>query len=176
MESRFSFAHHPLHPMLVGLPIGLFAWTFATDLIYLTAGRDHQWYAIAFWSGIAAMISALVAALPGFGDLVTIARKSDALGIAIVHMLLNLTVLLFFFVAMLLMLNDNAIGGPKLVSAVTLHGAGLILLGLSGWLGGEMVFRHHLAVVPYGPPGSPEGAAAEPRRGYQEFRPGTHRR
>lgn len=161
---------------LVSLPIGLFAWTFSADLIYLTTGRVHQWYVMAFWSGIAALISALIAALPGFGDYATMARKTEAAGIAVAHMLLNLSVLALFFVAMLRMLNDNATDGGALVAAVTLHGVGLILLGLSGWLGGEMVYRHHLAVVPYGAAGSPEPASSEPQRGYGRFRPGMHRR
>jgi uncharacterized membrane protein len=136
----------------------------------------HQWYVIAFWSGIAALISALIAALPGFGDYFMVASKTEAAGIAVAHMLLNLTALALFFVAILLMLNDNATSGGRLVAVVTLHGVGLILLGLSGWLGGEMVYRHHLAVVPCGAPGSPEPALSEPRRGYARLRTGLHRR
>jgi uncharacterized membrane protein len=173
MESKFAFARHPLHPALVALPIGLFAWTFATDLIYLTAGRDHQWYAISFWSGIAALISALVAALPGFGDYFTMARRTEAAGIAGAHMLLNLAVLTLFFVAMLLALNDNATSGANLAAMVILHGVALGLLAISGWLGGEMVYKHHLAVAPFAEPGVAEPEA--PRR-YGDFRPGLHRR
>lgn len=148
MRSNFSILGHPLHPTLVELPIGLFAWAFAAQLIFLTT-TTHQWYSIAFWSAIAALAAGLLAAIPGLGDLLTIGARSRAFGIGIAHMLLNLTLLAFFFTAVLLMLNDNATGGAKLIAVSTLMGVGLIVLGISGWLGGEMVYKHHLAVVPY---------------------------
>ena len=77
MRSKFAIAGHPIHPMLVAIPIGLFAWTLVSDIVYLGSDHDHMWYNIAFWSGIAAIVSALVAALPGFGDYFTMALKSD---------------------------------------------------------------------------------------------------
>lgn len=148
MRSKFSVMGHPLHPMLVAVPIGLFAWALVADIVYAGSGRTHEWYSIAFWSGIAAIVSALLAALPGFGDYLTMAMRSDARGTATAHMLLNLTVVALFFVAMLLALDDNAVRGGGQVAVLILHAVGVGLLLLSGWLGGEMVFRHHLAMIP----------------------------
>lgn len=147
MRSKFAIAGHPLHPMLVAIPVGLFAWTFVSDLVYLAQDKDHMWYSIAFWTGIAAVVSGLVAALPGLGDFLTMARKTDAREIAIAHMGLNVANVALFFLAMLLMLDDGAIDGGRLTAVVVMHGVGLALLLPAGWLGGEMVFRHHLAVV-----------------------------
>ena len=148
MRSKLSIAGHPLHPMLVAIPIGLFAWALVADIVYAASGRTHEWYSIAFWSGIAAILTALLAALPGFGDYLTMAVHSDARGIATAHMLLNLTVVALFFIAMLLALDDNAARGGAQVAVLVLHAVGVGLLLLSGWLGGEMVFRHHLAMIP----------------------------
>jgi len=148
VRSKFALAGHPIHPMLVAIPIGLFAWTLVSDIVYLGTDHDHMWYNIAFWSGIAAMVSALVAALPGFGDYFTMALKSDAAAMATAHMLLNLGVVALFFIAMLFMLDDNAVSGGALGATVALHAVGVGALLVSGWLGGEMVFRHHLAVAP----------------------------
>ena len=39
MRSRFSIGGHPLHPILVSLPIGLFVWALVADVIYLAGGR-----------------------------------------------------------------------------------------------------------------------------------------
>src|SRR5207248_11263088 len=50
--------------------------------------------------GIAAWISALIAALPGLGDYLTMALRSDAAAMATTHMLLNVTVVGMYFVAM----------------------------------------------------------------------------
>jgi uncharacterized membrane protein len=148
MRSKFSIAGHPLHPTLVALPIGLFAWALVADIVYFGTGKDKMWYDISFWSGIAAMLSALVAALPGFGDYLTMARSSDARGIATAHMLLNLSVLALYFVAMLLQLNEGALTGGRAAAVLILHAVGTGVLSLSGWLGGEMVYRHHLSVIP----------------------------
>ncbi len=151
MRSRMSILGHPLHPMLIALPIGLFAWTLVADIVYAGSGRTHEWYSIAFWSGIAAIVTALLAALPGFGDYFTMAVHSDARGMATAHMLLNLSVVVLFLVAMLLMLGDGALRGGRQATVLVLHAVGVGLLLLSGWLGGEMVYRHHLAVIPDSP-------------------------
>lgn len=148
MRSRFSLAGHPFHPMLVTVPIGLFVWAFVSDLIYLGSGRDHMWYDISFWTSIAAIVTALVAAIPGFGDYLTMAIYSSARMHATVHMLLNLAVVALFFAAAIVMLDDGAVEGSGLTIMVVLHGLGVGLVTLSGVLGGEMVYRHHLAVIP----------------------------
>jgi uncharacterized membrane protein len=148
MRSKAALAGHPLHPMLVPIPIGLFIWTLVADIVYLATDKDQMWYDIAFWTGIAAWISALVAALPGFADLLTVAIKTTARQIALIHMGLNVTIVGLYFVAMLLMLDDGAVDGTELAIVVVLHAIGSGLLLVSGWLGGEMSYRHHLGVVP----------------------------
>ncbi len=148
MRSKIAIAGHPIHPMLVSIPIGLFAWTFTSDIVYLARDHDRMWYDIAFWTGIAAWISALVAALPGFGDYLLTAIKTDAAVMATTHMVLNVTVVALYFVAMLLMLDHNAVSGGQLGTVFVLHLVGVGLLALSGWLGGEMVYRHHIGMVP----------------------------
>jgi uncharacterized membrane protein len=148
MRSKLALAGHPLHPMLVPIPIGLFVWAFVADLVYLATDRDQLWYDIAFWTGIAAWITALVAALPGIGDLLTVAAKTNARQIALAHMALNVTIVGLYFVAMLLMLDDGAVSGTNLAIVIVLHALGSGLLLVSGWLGGEMSYRHHIGMVP----------------------------
>jgi hypothetical protein len=46
------------------------------------------------------------------------------------------------------MRDAGALTGSDLTAVVVLHAAGVGMLLLSGWLGGEMVFRHHLGMVP----------------------------
>ncbi|MGI8422669.1 MAG: DUF2231 domain-containing protein [Chloroflexota bacterium] len=148
MRSKFSIGGHPLHPMLVAIPIGLFAWALVSDIVYLATDRDHMWYDISFWSSIAGIATALLAAAPGFGDYMTIARKSDARDMATAHMTLNLSVTALFGIATLLMLEDGALDGGRLGAVVALHAVAVGMLLISGWLGGEMVFRKHLAMIP----------------------------
>jgi uncharacterized membrane protein len=134
--------------MLVTIPIGLFAWAFVADIIYLASDKDSMWYDISFWTGLAAVGTALLAALPGFGDYFSMAVNSDAKGMATAHMLLNIMVVLAYGAAALMMFDRGAADGGQLTAVVILHAGGMGLLLLSGWLGGEMVFRHHLATIP----------------------------
>lgn len=170
MRSRMAIGDHPIHPMLVPLAIGLFAWTLAADIIYVATGQDHMWYDIAFWSGIGGIVCALVAALPGLGDYITVAINSEARGHATAHMFLNLMAVALFIVAMLIMRDDGALDGSALVSVIVLHAIANAGLAVSGWLGGEMVYRYRLGVLPAGdgttalPVRGPEAAAEERRR------------
>lgn len=170
MRSKFSIAGHPLHPTLVALPIGLFVWALVADIVYVARDHDQAWYDISFWSSIAAIATALLASLPGFGDYVTMARKSDANMIATTHMVLNLTVVLVYGIAVVLMLDNGATDGGRLGAVIAMHAVGTGLLALSGWLGGEMVYRHHLGIVS----DTPELERDEEAR--HEFQPGSTRR
>jgi uncharacterized membrane protein len=40
------------------------------------------------------------------------------------------------------------LSGSSLTAVVALHAVGVGLLTISGALGGEMVYRHHLAMIP----------------------------
>jgi uncharacterized membrane protein len=148
MQSKLSIAGHPIHPMLVTVPIGLFVWAFFADIVYLATDKDETWYDISYYSGIAAIVTALVAAVAGLVDYLTLAVKTDARAMATAHLLLNVTVVGLYLVAALLQMDEGALGGTELTLVLILHGAGSGLLLLSGWLGGEMSYRRHLAVIP----------------------------
>jgi uncharacterized membrane protein len=147
VKSKFSVFGHPIHPMLVPLPIGLFVWTLIANIVYVSGGRDMNWYDITFWSGVAAIIAAIGAALPGLGDYFTLAAKSRARDMATAHMVLNFAVTGLFIIAMLLMLNEGATSGAALTAVVGLHAVGVGIVALSAVLGGELVYRHHVAMV-----------------------------
>jgi uncharacterized membrane protein len=167
MQSRFSIRGHPLHPLLVAIPIGLFIWTFIADLVYLGSDKDGTWYDISLWTGVAAIFAALVAAVPGFGDYLTVALHSDSRIMATLHMVLNLAVVALFAIAAALAIDDGATSGGALAAMVLLHAVGVGLLSISGALGGEMVYRHHLAMIP----DDIEQDTAERRRHLAEAQP-----
>ena len=129
MKSKFAIAGHPIHPMLVALPIGLFAWALAANVIYIGSDSDRTWYEISYWSSIAGIATAFLAAVPGFVDGFTIARNSEAREKAMLHMTLNL-------VSVLLMRDNGALDGGELSFAVALQAVAVGLLLLSGWIGG----------------------------------------
>lgn len=148
MKSKAHLSGHPIHPMLVALAIGLFVWTLVADVVYIVSDNDMTWYDIAFWTSLAAIASAVVAAIPGLVDLMGVARYTDARAIAVVHGSINTVVVLMFGAAALLMIDDGAVEGGQLTAVFVLHALSVGLLGVSGWLGGELVYRHHIGFNP----------------------------
>jgi uncharacterized membrane protein len=152
MRSKFAFQGHPLHPMLVTLPIGLFVWTLVADFVFLGT-NNAIWFEIARWTGVAAIVSALVAALPGVGDYLTMGMRGRARQAATAHMALNFAVVSVYVVAAVVMfggfqgLVDDVVPTTAAYVVTGLHAFGVLLLLGSGWLGGEMVYRHRLGVM-----------------------------
>lgn len=58
---------HPLHLMLIPLPLGLLVVALVCDLVFWN-NRDQFWASAAIWALTGAIISAVVAAIAGFMD------------------------------------------------------------------------------------------------------------
>ena len=140
MKTPASIGKHPIHPMLVALPIGLWIFSFVCDLIALAKGTSRPWKEIAFYSIAGGIAGALLAALPGLIDLFSIsAPRVKTIGIT--HMILNLVAVGVFGVDLWLRTSNGRAGVAVILSAV-----GICLIGVSGWLGAEMVYVHRVAV------------------------------
>ncbi len=148
MKSRVAVSGHPIHPMLVTLPIGLLTGSVVADLGYIITGRDEMWSNIAFWTLIGGLVSAIPAALAGLGEYRMVARYTDAREMARWHMGINLAVVALFFVSLVLRLDEVTLSGGRFGAAFALSVVAVIGLAISGWLGGEMSYRKHLGVEP----------------------------
>lgn len=146
-RSKAHIGGHPLHPMLASIPIGLLTWSLISLVVYAASDSNMTWYDMSYWSAIAGIIAAVVAAVPGLIDGFGVAAKTEAKGLAMGHLLLNSVVTALFVIAVLMMRDDGAIDGAQLGTALALQAVGIGLLLLSGWLGGEMVFRHHIGMT-----------------------------
>jgi len=141
MTSPASIAKHPIHPTLVALPIGLWIFSLISDVIFLMRWGGVIWSDVAFYTMAGRLGGALIAAVPGLIDLLSMSPgKVKTIGIW--HMCINLVVVALF--AMNLWLRYSAVPGSN--SLVWLSVAGVVLMGISGWLGGEMVYVHGMAV------------------------------
>ena len=136
MSTPAHIKGHPLHPILVPLPIGLWVFSLACDIVYRFASSDAVWEAMAFYTMAGGVVGALAAALPGFIDFLSISNPS-ARRIAFTHMLINLSLVAVYSINLWLRTTTSDSSLPILLSAM-----GVVLLGVSGWLGGELVFRH----------------------------------
>jgi uncharacterized membrane protein len=138
MASPASIAKHPIHPMLVVFPIGLWVFSFVMDLVHFFGHGTPIWEQMALYTMVGGIIGALCAAVPGFIDFLSL--KGKVRRIAKMHMGLNLTLVVLYAINAFLRL-EGAFGAPMILSL-----AGIIMLGISGWLGGEMVYVHGVAV------------------------------
>src|SRR5436190_24027274 len=90
MASPASIAKHPLHPMLVALPIGLWIFSLVSDVIYLMKWGGQVWTDVALYTMAGGVVGALLAAVPGLIDLLSLKGPAKKLGIW--HMSLNLLI------------------------------------------------------------------------------------
>lgn len=143
METRASIKSHPIHPMLIVFPIGLWIFSFVCDLVYYSGLYDPFWKAMSFYAMLGGVIGALLAAIPGFIDYQGLTDRRIR-RIAAMHMILNLVVLASFIFNLGLRANAPPdLGGlDTMLSAVT-----LVVLGFSGWLGGSLVYVHRVGVA-----------------------------
>jgi uncharacterized membrane protein len=69
MRTPASISKHPIHPMLIVFPIGLWIFSLVCDLLHLAGASGDAWLTVAFYSMVGGLIGALCAAVPGFIDL-----------------------------------------------------------------------------------------------------------
>ncbi len=143
MRSRAQIRSHPIHPMLVSLPIGLWVASFVFDILAVTR-VDASFAAAGFYAIIGGCIGAALAAVPGVIDLFTVVPpRSSAKTRGYLHGGLNVLALAVFIAVAAIR------GGPAAMppnSSLLLSGLGVILLGASGWLGGTLVYRNQIGV------------------------------
>lgn len=140
MKDKARFANHPIHPMLIPFPIGLWIFSLVSDFIYRANGNE-AWATVAFYSMAGGIIGAIVAAIPGFLDYLDL-KPSRVKSIALRHMLFNVIALVLFIWNFFLREPGAPVAGfPFFLSIV-----GVLLILVSGWLGGHMVYVHGMAV------------------------------
>jgi uncharacterized membrane protein len=127
-----KIAKHPTHFMLVGFSIALWTFSLVGEVIFLYGGNSF-WRDLASVSLLGALLGALAAAIAGAVEYLT-ASSAPEKSVATRHMMLNLLVAGLYGLNLWLRADYQPIAGwPIAVLA-------LLLPGIAGWLGGELVF------------------------------------
>ena len=145
MESRVKLFGHPVHPMLIVFPLGLLATAVIFDILYLVFGNSllptASYYMIA-----AGILGGLLAAIFGFIDWLALPNATRAKNLGLWHGLGNVVIVGLFAVSWFLRGNNLDFVPDSL--ALTLSFAGTVLALITGWIGGELVYRLGVGVDP----------------------------
>jgi uncharacterized membrane protein len=143
VPSLAQIAGHPLHPVVVPLPIGMFVGAFVADLAFART-HDRFWARTAHAMAAAGVGTGLLAGALGATDLVGRDRIRSR-GSAWVHGLGNLAAVGLGVGSVLLRRDRHPdVTVPRGVAVST---AIVAILGVTGWLGGELVFRHRVGIA-----------------------------
>jgi uncharacterized membrane protein len=143
MRTPASIGKHPVHPMLVVFPIGLWIFSLVCDLIGLVVDAPQVWFTVAFFTMVGGLIGALLAAVPGLSDLLYYkGGKPPLKRIALTHMAINLSAVALYIINVVMRIGAHGdMRIPILLSLI-----GVAMIGVSGWLGGQMVHVYGVGV------------------------------
>ena len=141
MRTPAQIGGHPIHPMLVAIPIGLWVFSLVADFIAMRSGAADTWHAAALYTMVGGIIGALAAAVPGLIDLLSL-RDTGIKSTAIKHMGINLTVVALYVINAWTRVHSSVSPNTSLILSII----AIALLLVSGWLGGKMVYEHGVAV------------------------------
>jgi uncharacterized membrane protein len=137
-RSTASIFGHPIHAKLVPFPIVCFTGALLTDIVY-TQSVNVQWSNFSVWLITAGLVMGGLAAVFGlidyFGD-----RRVRAAAPATPHMLINVAVMILELFNAFVHSRDGwtAIVPTGLILSIV----SVVLLVVSAWLGGSLVFKY----------------------------------
>jgi len=147
LPSTAAIAGHPIHPMLIPFPIAFLTAAAATDVAAGATG-DPFWNRSSRWLIGAGIATGLVAGAVGAIDYLTIRRAREksvgklhaygnplALGLAALNLALR---------------SKRRAGEPPGAGEIALSLATAATLGVTGWAGAELSYRHMVGVAGHG--------------------------
>jgi uncharacterized membrane protein len=137
---------HPFHPLLVTVPIGAWIASAVFDVVALVSEEKEAAFAEgAYWLIGIGIVGAVVAALFGLMDLLAIPRGTKAFRTGLTHMGLNLTVVVLFVIDFAVRASQGSQEATTVGFVLSL--VGLVLLSVSGGLGGKLAYHYGVRVA-----------------------------
>lgn len=160
---------HPAHAVAVHLPIGLLPASTAWDVLALAGlGGEGVFWRVSFWTLAAGLVTAVPAVATGFPDFLALVRGPDSSGaseraadVAVYHLMTMLAAASAYAGSLLARGGPGPPEGSRLAWALALAGAGVLLLAVGGWLGGDLVYGHGVGIrrAPDPASGPPQGGS-----------------
>lgn len=138
---------HPLHPALVHVPIALWLGALIIDILNLCGVGGLSTLRTSYWAILIGLISTLVVVPAGVAEWTQIKRERPAWNLALWHMILNVITALLMLISLILRSGQayDAVQVP--IAAFVINIIANIILLVSGYLGGRMVYEHGVGVA-----------------------------
>jgi uncharacterized membrane protein len=143
LATTAQIARHPIHAMLVPIPIVCFIGALVTDITYFITA-EMMWADFSAWFLLVGFVFGVLAAIAGLIDFLS-NRRIRAQTPAWPHMIGNLVVLILALFNNFIHTRDawtSVVPVGLILSIVT-----VLILPITGWLGWSMVYRHGVGVV-----------------------------
>ena len=142
-RSTAEIAGHPIHPMLVPIPIACFTGALLTDIAYVVSA-EIMWADFSAWLLIVGVVFGVLAAIAGLTDFLG-SRLVRAQTPAWPHLIGNAVALILAIVNAAIHTRDawTSVWPTGLIlSAITIP-----ILPVTAWLGWALVYRHGVGVA-----------------------------
>lgn len=143
MESKNKLFGHPIHPMLIVLPLGLFISAVIFDIVFAFTG-DASLADASFFNISLGILGGLLAAVFGLMEWLAVPAGTRAKRIGAWHGLGNLIVVLMFATSWFF--RWQTVGFMPTPLALSFSFGAIVLGVVTAWLGGELVFRLNVGV------------------------------
>lgn len=137
---------HPLHPALVHIPTAL--WPVALIMDVIAQFRpDNAFVQLAFYAILIGLIIALLAIPTGYADWTDIRPEKPAWKLGLYHMILNGIISILWGINLALRVQGFQADSSVPLGLVGLSALATVLLLISGYLGGRMIYGYGINVA-----------------------------
>jgi len=143
ITSSVAIAGHPIHPAIVLFPIAFLVGAAGTDIGYWLT-RDPFWARASVWLIGVGFAAGILAAITGFSEFFKVKRVRER-SAGWLHMGGNVAVMVLSLINLVLRQGNPA--EPIVYTGLAISVVVATLLGITGWYGGELSFRHKIGVI-----------------------------
>lgn len=134
---------HPVHSMLVHLPMGLLPAAVLADIVAIGGGGD-LWWQLSFWMIVIGLAAGLPAVFSGIIDFYKIVRGTEAEDAGVIHLMTMGAALAIYAVG--LAFRGGPVPGGSGTLALGFDVAGALVLSIGAYFGGKLVYDHGIGV------------------------------
>jgi uncharacterized membrane protein len=156
IPSKVAIMKHPLHPIVVVFPIAFLEFTVVSDALFWWGG-DEFWALASFWLAAVGLATGLLAATLGVADFFQI-RQVRRLVAGWSHFVAGMMSLALAGVNVGLRWTDPV--AAALPWGILISTLLAVLVGVTGWLGGTLTFRHGIGTYEHEEDGIAEDVPA----------------